>query len=272
MPTEISQRSYRGAKAALADLRDGWRRRSMWRAFALEDLRQQYGRTFFGLGWITIAFAILVAIKGVFFSVFSTRSMAEFTLYVALGFLVYQFLVGNLVAGCNLFIQNAAWMKSGPIPFSVFVFQGAMKQTLLFFGNALVVAAAIAILRPEVSVNAAMAGVAMIVYFATALWIQLLFGVIAARIRDFGQLVVAATRMLFFITPIIWTYDEAVGVRQAIALYNPLTHYIEISRAAVLSGAINSTSWIIVGALTAAGLAAAFSVFALFRHRLPYWV
>ncbi|GAB4529539.1 MAG: ABC transporter permease [Parvularculaceae bacterium] len=244
----------------------------MWRAFALEDLRQQYGRTFFGIGWIAISFAILVAIKGVFFSVFSARPMGEFTLYVALGFLVYQFIVGNLNAGCNLFTQNAAWMKSGPIPYSVFVFQGAAKQCILFAGNATVVIAALAALRPEVTWSAAMALPALIIYFATALWLQLLFGLISARIRDFAQLVASATRMLFFITPIIWTYDEAVGIRQAIAFYNPLTHYIEILRAAVLSGDISATSWAIVGGITVTGLIAAFSAFALLRHRIPYWI
>ena len=269
---EISQESFRGLGPALRDFRQGWKRAPMWRAFALEDLRQQYGRTFFGLGWIAIAFAILVGIKGVFFSVFSPRPLGEFTLYVALGFLVYQFLVGNLTAGCNVFVQNAAWMKSGPMPFSVFVFKGAAKQSLLFAGNAAVVIAALFIFGARLGWPSLSALPALAIYFLTALWVQLLFGVIAARIRDFAQLISALTRMLFFITPIIWTYEEATGIRRTIALYNPLTHYIEIMRAPILGGEISQQSWAIVLALTLAGFAAAIAAFAAFRHRLPYWV
>lgn len=269
---EISRKSFRGLGPALTDIRDGWRRGPMWRAFALENLRQQYGRTYFGLGWIAISFAILVGIKGVFFSIFSTRTLAEFTIYVALGFLVYQFIVGSLMSGITVFTNNAAWMKNGPAPYTTFIFEGAAKHAILFLGNAVVAAIAMAALGASFSGVSLWAAPALAIYFITALWIQLLLGVVASRVRDIAQFVAAITRMLFFVTPIIWTYEEAAGIRRVIAIYNPLTHYIEILRGPLLNQTVSAESWTVVLSLTAIGSLSSILLFAAFRHRLPYWI
>lgn len=271
---EFSRDGSRGLRAAVRDLATGLRHRELWSAFAWEELRHRYRRSFLGLVWIPAAFALLVAIKGLFFASFSGHPLAEFTLYVALGFLVYQFFVGNLNEGCAAFTSEQPWILSGaPVPYSVFVFKSVARNTLFFGGNAVVVLAAFLLLPASVEASAALpVALALGVYVANAVSIQLLFATVGARVRDLQHFVQSVTRMLFFMTPVIWTFDQTEGVKRTIAELNPLTHFIEILRSPVLGTPTHESSWAVVLGLTAIGWLLALAAFALCRSRLPYWL
>lgn len=271
---EFSRQRSRGLAAAWADIHGGLRHRELWTVFAWEELRQRYRRSVLGLVWIPAAFALLVGIKGLFFGALNDMPMSEFTLYMAVGFLVYQFFVGNLNEGCAAFTSQQTWILSGaPLPYSVFIFKSVARNALFFAANALVVVATFVGFRYSVAPDVfGTVALALAIYFLNAVSIQLLFAVVGARIRDLQHFIQSITRMLFFMTPVLWTFEQTDGVRRTIAELNPLTHFIEILRAPVLGTPTHELSWPIAIGLTLAGWVAAIAAFATFRSRVPYWL
>ena len=53
---------------------------------------------------------------------------------------------------------------------------------------------------------------------------------------------------------------------------NPLTHFLEIVRAPLLTGEVRLVSWSVVIGIAVVGFSVAIAAFSRFRARIAYWV
>ncbi|GGB70977.1 hypothetical protein GCM10007417_08440 [Glycocaulis alkaliphilus] len=110
------------------------------------------------------------------------------------------------------------------------------------------------------------------VFIFNAISIQYFLGLLSARMPDISHLVTSFSRLLIFVTPIIWVREGLTGSRAFIADFNPLTHYIEIFRAPLLGQEPRLTSWVVVLVLTAVSWILAVIASVLMRRKLPFWI
>jgi ABC-type polysaccharide/polyol phosphate export systems, permease component len=108
-------------------------------------------------------------------------------------------------------------------------------------------------------------------------WIAILAGIIATRFRDIPPIIASLTQLLFFMTPIVWSYEQlaanpAVAERARIAELNPVMHYVEILRQPMLGSPIVWRHWYVAGAITVVGCVAALVCMRNYRSRVAYWV
>ena len=261
-----------GMAALPRDLLQGLRMRSVWGAFAADEIQQRYRRSVLGVAWIILSYLFFVAAIAVFFGGFSGAGARAFTNYVAIGYAAFAFLVGNVVDGCEVFKQARTWIKSTPLPYSIYIYKSIARSLFPFV---LQLAAAFAIMaafdwRPTWSMLLALP--ALLMFIVNAVWVQVFMGYWGARYRDIGHLVSAITRVLFFTTPILWVFEERTGLVRRLAEINPFTHFIEIFRTPILGAAPSAGSWWAVGAITVAGWTVTVISTRNLRYRLPYWV
>ncbi|MEM6536337.1 MAG: ABC transporter permease [Pseudomonadota bacterium] len=269
---EFSKRSQSGPLAIITDVISGFQMQEVWRAFAWDETLARYHRSFFGLAWIIISYLMFVGVIALFFGSFSSASSSEFLAYVALGYAAFVFLNGNVIDGCAVFTNSASWIKSTPLPYSVYVYK-AISRSLTPFILELCVAFIIMVFigwRP--TLMALWVIPAFVAYLSFSLWAMYLLGLIAARQRDIGLLLSSLSRLLFFTTPIMFTYETARPVVKQITNFNPFTHYVKILRDPLLFGTVPVDSWIFVIALTIVGGVVLTVVGGMMRSRLPYWV
>lgn len=270
--TVNSSRSRSGPAAVIADLWEGWRAGPIWRAFAWDEIQHRYRRSALGLAWIVISYLVFVGAISLFFGGFSSMGGAGFTSYAAVGYAAFTFLVGNVTDGCQVFRVSATWIKSSSLPYSVYVYKSIARSLFPFAIQVAVSFAVMAAMGWRPHWGALMAAPALVLYLVNAVWVQLFFGLVAARWRDISHLTAAITRVLFFLTPILWVYDERTGVTKRIAELNPFTHFLEIFRAPILGQPLPADSWLFALAWTAAGWALAITAASFMRRRLPFWV
>ncbi|MFQ5564000.1 MAG: ABC transporter permease, partial [Parvularculaceae bacterium] len=270
--TTYSAHANSGPLAMLRDLRDGFAMGPVWRAFAWDEIQQRYRRSVLGVAWIGISYLIFVAAISLFFSGFATLSARHFIFYVALGFAGFTFLIGNVTDGCQVFRAAGTWIKSTPLPYSVYVYKSIARSVFPFLIQLAVGFSVMAVLGWRPTWGALYALPALAVYLVNAVWVQFFFGLFATRWRDFSHLVAAITRVLFFATPILWVYAEQTGLRKTVAGFNPLTHFLEIFRAPLLGDPMLPQSWPAVLGVTMAGWTATILVASVMRRRLPFWV
>jgi ABC-2 type transport system permease protein len=106
-------------------------------------------------------------------------------------------------------------------------------------------------------------------------WIAILAGIIATRFRDIPPIIASLTQLLFFMTPIVWSYEilkDNLDERARLAELNPVMHFVEILRQPLLGQPIVWRHWYVVAAITVAGWAAALVFLRNYRSRVPYWV
>jgi ABC-type polysaccharide/polyol phosphate export permease len=258
--------------AFFADIVQGIGKVDVWFTFAMDDMQQRYRRSALGLLWIMLSYAVFVGGISFFFGAFSEVSPERFIAYVAIGYAMFAFLMAQIQDGCQVFVNATTWIKSVSMPFSIHVLRSIFRAIFTLALNLIVAFSAMLIMgwRPELVALLCLPG--FVIYLINAVAVQYTFGLIAARYRDVAHLMNSITRIMIFMTPVLWVREEMTGARAIVADLNPLTHYIEIIRAPLLGELPRLSSWIIVLAITMLVWVIAGVAGAHMRRRLPYWI
>lgn len=264
--------SVSGVGAALRDLRRGWARSEVWQTFAWDEIQSRYRRSALGLSWIALSYLMFVAGISLVFGGFSMKDGASFTHYVAVGYALIMFLIGNLSEGAWVFRGASSWIQSTSMPYSVYVFKG-VARSLFPFAVQIIIALLVMLAtgwRPTVYALLAIPALGIILFASVA--VQLSLGFIGARYRDVQHLIQSIQRLLIFVTPIVWVLDEQTGVRRTIALLNPFTHYVQVFRDPLLGQPPELVSVFAVFFLTTLAWVVAIGVSSRLRKNLPFWI
>ncbi|MEL6363546.1 MAG: ABC transporter permease [Pseudomonadota bacterium] len=259
-------------RAALGDLADGWRRRELWSALAVEDLRQRYHGTALGMAWAVLSFALFVGIFILVFGVFGDRDLKTFSVHVSAGWLVWSFISSLITGGATAFSKAGAWIAGTAMPYSTFIYRNVLIELLLAAAASLVVGGVLIAVSPPSSPVALLAFPGFALCVAFGFFAALSLAVVCLRLKDLRFVTQVVVRAAFFLTPILWQYDPTSdSFRTKLALYNPVTHFLEIVRAPLTGVAPTTLNYAVALGSTVAVAIFAISVFAAFRRRIPLW-
>ena len=258
----------------LKDLFRGLGQTRLWLAFAADEVQTRYRRSRLGLAWIVVSYLMFVAAISLFFGGFSSKDAQAFTAYVAVNYAMFSFVVANLTDGCASLRASKSWVSSIPLPHSIYVLKSVARGTFVFAISmtvALMVLLVTGHLRTSVSL---LAVPALVVVLLNAVFVQTILGYVSARFRDIEHLMLSLTRILFFVTPILWVRSEQADgtLQRTIADLNPITHALEVFSAPLLGHMPDPLSWAIMGLLTVATFSGMLLVSYLSHRRLPYWL
>src|SRR6185295_6157987 len=66
-------------------------------------------------------------------------------------------------------------------------------------------------------------------------WLAVLAGIVATRFRDIPPIIASLTQLLFFMTPIVWSYERLKSNQlSGYVELNPVMHFVEILRQPLL--------------------------------------
>jgi len=257
--------------ASKRDWHQALRLAPLWTNLAIEDLRDRYRRTVLGISWIIVSFALFVAVKVVVFGQMAATPMAEFGLFVTLGFGLWSYINSMVVDACTAYMHSRPWILGTSIPYPVFLLQATLRNWLVF-GLVLAVMAAALYWKPTPwSPRALYAIPGLLIYLVTSIWLAAILAPLCARYRDLYHAIQTGMRLLFFVTPILWM-PSISGILGQIARLNPMTHYIDIVRDPLLYDRVPAGSWWVVLAINAIGLVASVVVYAATRRKVAHWV
>ena len=293
LPLGPSPRSW---GRAVADIRMALAQRELWGHLGWQDIKQRYRRSVIGPLWITISMAVTAGALGGLYSQLFGQPIATFMPYVTVGFMVWYFISACVTEGTETFIANEGLIRFLPAPVMIYVFRTVWRQVLFFAHNLVVYVVVLVIffryldepyrmvspngvLHPGLSWAALLAIPAFVLLVVNALWVVLLFGIVATRFRDIPPVVLSFIQLFFTMTPIIWTPDllrgsgsGAVAIVREVARLNPFYHFIEIVRAPLIGQVQSWTHWVVVGAFTLVGWTLALVALRNYRSRVSYWV
>lgn len=256
---------------AIHDLRQGLIKKNLWLTLALEDIKLRYMRSFAGISWVFISFALFVFVKTLIFTPLSSKDGNFFAIYVTIGYFVWAFVNASMSEGCSAFISAKSWIHGSRIPLSIFVYRTVTRNIILTAINALVVILVL-ILFPVEMTPVAFYSIPLFLFLPlNALWVGLLFAVISSRFRDFLHMVSTAMRVMLFLTPIFWLPEQLGGLWKVL-VFNPIAHFIILLRDPILLGTIPMTSLAVVCLVTVIGWIAALTAFAYARNKIAFWV
>ncbi|MGY1721893.1 galactan export ABC transporter permease subunit Wzm/RfbD [Blastococcus sp. SYSU DS0533] len=266
-------------RKTLADLTGGWRQRELWGHLGWQDIRQRYRRSVLGPVWITISMAVTAVALGILYAGLFGVPLETLLPHVLVGFIVWAFISGCINEGAEVFIANEGLIKHLPAPISVHVYRLVWRQALFFAHNLIVYAVMLFVFPQPLKWTALAVFPAILLLVVNGVWVALLFGIVSTRFRDLTPITQSIVQLMFFLTPIVWIYDDlinspnpSVAERARLAEFNPFLHFLEIVRAPMLGQDQQLRHWIVVLAITVVGWALTLFVMRRYRARVAYWV
>jgi len=258
-------------RTALNDLFLGLKKWRLCINWAKHDLIIRYKRSWIGIGWVILAFSSFLIAKILIFSFLTEEPLVYFSVYLALGFLIFRFIQSIIVDGCNIFVMAEGWIKSESMPFSIYAYRMILRNFTVFIYSCFPVFLMCIYYNNLEIISFLSLGAALFFLLVNATWVSLFLGIICTRYRDAMHLVSTFMSIMYFLTPVLWVPSD-LGKIGDIAIYNPFTHFIAIIREPILTGQIPFVSWGVVLIITLVGLLVSLLSLSLFRSRIVFWI
>jgi ABC-2 type transport system permease protein len=264
---------------AVGDLRGGWTQRQLWGHLGWQDIRQRYRRSVLGPIWISISMAVTAVALGILYAGLFGNPLETQLPYILVGFIIWGFISGCISEGSDVFVANEGLIKHLPSPISVHVYRLVWRQVLFFAHNLVVYVVMLLVFPQPLNWSILLALPALALLALNGAWVALAFGIVTTRFRDLLPITQSLVQLLFFMTPIVWIYEdlvnspnESIAARARLAELNPLLHFVEILRRPMLGLSVEWRHWVVVGVITALGWAATLVIMRKYRARVSYWV
>lgn len=234
-------------------------RRILW-TLVQRDLKVRYGRSVLGYVWTLID---PLAMAGVYYLVFGLvfqRAEVEslpFMVFLLAGLLPWNWFNVSITESARALYSERLLVRSTNIPREVWVIRVVLAKGIEFLLSLPILAGFVAyfVATGEVSLNWQLVLVlpALLIQFVLLIGLGLIMAPVTALIDDFVRVVRILLRVMFYLTPILYSPAALEGFEWAVGLikFNPMTGIIEMYRAGLSDTAVD---W------AAIGLSAGFAV------------
>lgn len=270
-PLKKTVYSSESNKLMYSDLIEGTKNIGTSFHMAFLDIKQRFKRSVLGPFWITLSMAIFVFSLGLVMSTVFNQDIDDLLPYIATGMIFWSLFSSSLLEACNVFTENAGYIKNVPCSKISFLFRMLARNFLIFLHNMLIYLFIFVIFKHEMNLNYLWFLVGFPIFLINMTWITLSLAFIAARYRDTNHIVVNLIQVLFFLTPIFWSI-ETIPNRPAYIDYNPIYHLLEIVRSPLLGLDVTLKSWVFTLALIIPGYFIALWIYSCSLKRITYWV
>lgn len=261
------------AMLASNDIYNGLRLWRIWTALSWQEFRSTYSRSIFGVLWVVLSFAAFVFLKLTIFSkLLDTGTAGYYDSFLLLGFFIWFYVSQSVSGAPDSFVSSSGWIRSEPLPLSVYLFKAVLREAYGLFLTSIVVIVGLWYVGYKVTVSGILLSLLAIpFYFLTAFAVKLFLGLISARFRDISHLVKAIMLPMMFLTPIFWMPTQMPGLMKYL-WWNPFYHFIELFRSPILDNVFPIESWIFSICFCCVIFLAGTGLFSTFRHRIVFWL
>jgi ABC-type polysaccharide/polyol phosphate export permease len=258
---------------ALKDIISGLTNYSLVFMLGWQDVKQRYKRSALGPFWLTISMGVMIGSIGFVFGQIFNTSMSEFLPFLAIGLIIWSFILAVANDGCVGFISAEQIIKQVPMPLFVHVLRIVWRNILILMHNMVIFPITLLVFGKTLDWFALVAIVGLFLLILNLTWIALLLAVLCARYRDLPQMVSSILQVLFYLTPIIWM-PSLLPDRAGMYLLdlNPLYHLLAIVRDPLLGNSPTFLNWQVSMILAAVGWTVVVLFYSKYRRRIAYWL
>jgi ABC-type polysaccharide/polyol phosphate export permease len=237
------------------------------------DIRLRYRRSILGPWWLTIGMAINIVIIGLIFGKIFNVSLGYYLPYVAIGIVLWNFIVGCITEGCLSFISADAIIKQLPIPLLTHILRVFWRNIVILGHSLLILPFVFFFAGSNLSWNILYAIPGIIILLINILWIIISLSILSTRYRDLPQIITSILQVFFYVTPIMWM-PELLESKKYLAIlnFNPLFHLIQIVRNPLLGQHVPQESWVISIAFVFVGTIASQFLYSRYSKRIAFWL
>lgn len=256
---------------AIRDLTESLRLWPLWVRLGWQDVLLRYRRSILGPFWLTLSMGVMVFTLGLLYGGIFKIDINEYLPYLTIGLLVWGLINGVITEGCQVFIEADWLIRQVDLPLLMLPMRVVWRNLILFLHNIPIYLVVVIFFKIQISWFILLSIPGLLILLANAFWCSILLGMLSSRFRDLPQTVSTLLQVAFFVTPIIWTAEQA-GRGRFLIQSNPFYHLIEMLRGPMLGQAPILINWEISIGIMLIGYIVTFFFYKRFQGRVAYWV
>jgi ABC-2 type transport system permease protein len=237
-----------------------------------KEYKAKYKGTVFGFLWSLVVPLIMVGVYWFAFGYLMRAPIEDFPVYLLSGLLPWTFFSASLMSGVSSISANASLIKKIYFPREILPISTVLFNLVHFLLSFVILIPALAIFGRPIRVELyLLLPLILIVHVVLTSGVTLLVAAWNVFFRDVQHLLEVLLMAWFFMTPIIYSYEQVAGTLRGplIILYNinPMVGMTELYHA-VLYGARFPGPWVVVQSILSAVLWLVIG-FAVFKRAEP---
>lgn len=260
------------ANIVSTDIIQGVKNWRIWLLLGWQDIRLRYRRSYLGPWWITLSMLVTIISLGFLYSKLFQLPVEVFLPYLAIGMVIWTFIVTLVTEGSSTFVDNSAYLKQISLPYSVFILRTLTRNLLILLHN--IIPVVLVLLYFNVPITWAFSG--LLIGLALILFNGFCFGwilaILGARFRDIMPIIGSVMQIAFFLTPIIWQPKILPEAYRGLVIYNPFAQFVELVRQPLLGHWPASETFVVTIIVSVVGACIMFLLMRRTRKRIVYWL
>ena len=194
--------------------------------------------TSLGFLWSFLHPLVLLVVLYAFFSRRVGQGIAYYPIFLLIGLVQFTHFSKSTASAMRILNRMRSLATNVIFPKDVLVYSSLLSD-LPEFLISLSATLLIALISGVPASWALMAlPVIVVLQMLLVLWMSLLLSVMYVFVRDLDHIFEVGMRLMFFVTPIIYSIDSLTPNLRRVALINPMAHLVEYTRAIILEGRV----------------------------------
>ncbi|MGH7044533.1 MAG: ABC transporter permease [Acetobacteraceae bacterium] len=256
---------------AFADLDVGLRRWRLASALAWLDIRNRYRGSVLGPFWLTLSTGLMLAGLGILYSALLHETLRSYLPFLSISLIVWNMISQVVTDASTSLISAEGMIRQLPLPYTTHALRCVFRNVIISAHNLPLIVIVMVICRVFPGAGVGLVVVGLAILGINALAAALLLGMLCARFRDLGQIVINVMQLAFFMTPILWKPDSLGSVARWL-VFDPFYVIMQVVRGPLLDAGAPPLIWIMALAYTVAFCGMSFAFFVRFRGRIAFWV
>ncbi len=253
------------------DLKEALQKLRLWVLIAKLDLKKKYRKTALGPWWIVISNSFFILLVSTIYSGLFEQDFFEYLSYVAIGYVIWVYINDGIRDGGHVFTREYGILSQMRLPYSGYIIKHMIIRVFAMLHNLPIIVLSL-IPNPPNIVSILVAAAGLLLLTAISFYYSIWMSIITTRYADVSQIINNLMRVLFFVTPIVWSKDQiGDGWRSLLADINPLFHLIEIIRRPLINGEYPWFSFSIAFLILLVNVGLAEYCFRKYRKKIIYW-
>lgn len=217
-----------------------WKYRELVYALSRSYIIARYKQTILGVGWalippILLGLTILFAFPG---KISITPEMEPYPLFVFIGFWLWALFSNGLSFAVNSLVSQSSLLRKAFFPRELLVVSSVAPIVLDFLIGFLVILIMLIFYKVKLTLFWLLIPFLILIYLILIISIGLLGSLANVAFRDFGKSLSILLQVLFFVSPVIYSFTSVPEKYALLYKLNPLTGLIEAIRTIILNGHI----------------------------------
>ena len=194
-------------KEFFASLIKSLRLRRFWIAYALQDIKNKYTRSFIGPFWVTISMAVMVFAMGPLYGAIFNQGSKEYTLYLATGIVFWSFISTCITESCDVYASNRSFIGQSNFPIFVYIHRLLFRNLILLAHNILIPILIVLVIG---NANFALLMLPVVIFSVTLMLfpVCIIASLASTRFRDLTPMIQNIIQLSMFLTPVFWMLGD----------------------------------------------------------------